>query len=75
MRDVVRSINKLGAGAIPKGISAKLEANFNFNAGVTQEALPQVKQMMNDAIYELKREIPTIVAVDQRDSLRRMGGR
>jgi len=75
MRNITDGIRKANVPSTNMQSGKILEANFNFNAGVTQEALPEVKRMLNSAIYELKGEIPNIVATEQRDSMRRMGGR
>ena len=72
--DAIRQANAPGTN-VPGGGRKVIEANFNFYAGVTQEALPEVRKIVNDSIFELKREIPGIVATEQRDSLRRIGGR
>jgi len=75
MRNITDGIRKANAPYANVQNRSILEANFNFNAGVTQEALPEVKRMLANAIYELKGEIPAIVATEQRDSMRRIGGR
>jgi len=75
MRSIATSIGK--SNAVTDNVQNRnlLEANFNFNGSITQEALPQIKRMVNDAIYELKGQIPKIVASSQKEELRRIGGR
>jgi hypothetical protein len=75
MRNIAETIGKAGVTTGDIQNRSLVEASFNFNGGITQEAMPQVKRMLNDAIYELKGEIPKIVADEQRDGLRRIGGR
>jgi hypothetical protein len=75
MRNITDTIRRAGTTTANIQNRSLIEASFNFNAGVTQEALPEVKRMIGSAIYELKGEIPNIVATDQRDSMRRIGGR
>ena len=75
--DGMRNIaNAIQGASVPNGNSqgrSMVEANFTFNAGVTQEALPEVKRLIGSAIYELKGQIPNIVATEQRDNLSRLG--
>jgi hypothetical protein len=75
MRHVAEAIKKGNRTTGDIQSRSLVEASFNFNGGITQEALPQVKRMLNDAIYELKGEIPKIVATEQKENLRRIGGR
>ena len=72
MRNIADTINKASLSGVGMQGKSIVEANFNFNAGVTQEALPEVKRMIGSAIHELKGEIPNIVATDQRGSMNRM---
>ena len=75
MRNIADTIRRAGTANPNVQNRSLVEANFNFHAGVTQEALPEVQRMIGSAIHELKGEIPAIVATDQRDTIRRAGGR
>ena len=75
MRNIADTLQRASLpGANLQGRSM-VEANFNFNAGVTQEALPEVKKLIGIAVHELKGQIPNIVATEQRGSLSRMRSR
>jgi hypothetical protein len=70
MQNITNTLQKPDINAQNRSL---IEASFVFQGSITQEAMPQVKKMVNDAIYGLKAEIPSIVASNQMDGLRRMG--
>jgi len=75
MRNITDSIRSANVPSVGTQGRSLVEANFNFNAGVTQEALPEVKKMIGNAVSMLKGEIPTIVATEQRNNMTRIGMR
>jgi uncharacterized protein YfcZ (UPF0381/DUF406 family) len=72
--DKTQPSRSVGENIYKSSQNQQIQADFTFVGGVTSEALPQIKTMMNEAIGQLKKEVPGIVAESRMSGWSRLGG-